>query len=133
MDNGAMIESTARCPCLSGLTYAECCGRLHAATGVAQTAEQLMRSRFSAFAVGDVSYLLATWHPSTRPATLDLDADRRWYRLEILSTHAGGPFDTTGVVEFEAFYRAPSGAGSQREVSRFERAGSAWTYLDGTL
>lgn len=125
-----------RCPCLSGLPYDACCGRLHAglSTGqaTAQTAEQLMRSRFSAFAVGDAAYLLATWHPTTRPATLELDDDRRWYRLDILTTRDGGPFETSGVVEFEAFYRAPSGNGSQREVSRFSREGGQWFYLDGT-
>jgi SEC-C motif-containing protein len=122
---------TTRCPCLSGLTYDACCGRLHAGTATAQTAEQLMRSRFSAFAVGDPEYLLATWHADTRPATLELDPDRRWYRLDVLATREGGPFDRTGVVEFEAFHRGPGGAGTQREVSRFVREDGRWFYLDG--
>ncbi|MRJ75853.1 hypothetical protein GEV29_04845 [Aeromicrobium sp. SMF47] len=122
--------SPSRCPCLSGLTYDDCCGRLHAGTATAQTAEQLMRSRFSAFAVGDPSYLLSTWHRSTRPAGLELDQDRRWYRLDILATRGGGPFETTGVVEFEAFYRAPTGNGSQHEVSRFVRESGTWFYVD---
>src|SRR3712207_8451687 len=65
-----------RCPCGTGLPYAECCGRLHDGTATAGTAEQLMRSRDSAFAVGDPAYLLATWHPSTRPPSLDLDPTR---------------------------------------------------------
>ena len=121
-----------RCPCLSGLTYDECCGRLHAGTAFAQTAEQLMRSRFSAFAVGDPDYLLATWHSSSRPSELELDADRRWYRLDILGTSGGGPFETSGTVEFEAHYRAPTGAGSQHEVSRFLREDGRWFYLAGT-
>lgn len=56
-----------RCPCLSGLPYDECCGRLHREDSHAATTEQLMRSRFSAFAVGDAEYLLATWHRATRP------------------------------------------------------------------
>ncbi len=123
--------STTRCPCLSGLTYADCCGRLHDGSATAQTAEQLMRSRFSAFAVGDPAYLLATWHPSTRPASLDLDADQRWYRLDVLATREGGPFETSGVVEFEAFHRSPSGRGSQHEISRFTREGGRWFYVDG--
>lgn len=120
-----------RCPCLSGLTLDACCGRVHSGTAVAHTAEQLMRSRFSAFAVGDRDYLLASWHPSTRPKTLDLDPDLRWYRLDIIATQDGGPFETTGVVEFEAFYRSPAGAGTQHEVSRFVREGGLWTYVDG--
>ena len=123
---------TTRCPCLSGLTYDACCGRLHTGEAIAQTAEQLMRSRFSAFAVHRPDYLLATWHPTTRPATLELDDDQRWYRLDILATRAGGPFDTTGVVEFEAYYRAPTGNGSQHEISRFTREDRRWLYLDGT-
>lgn len=124
--------SVTRCPCLSGLTYDACCGRLHDGTATAQTAEQLMRSRFSAFAVGRPDYLLATWHPTTRPAELELDDELRWYRLDILATREGGPFDASGVVEFEAFYRSPAGAGSQREISRFRREDGRWFYLDGT-
>ncbi|MEO6606146.1 MAG: YchJ family protein [Aeromicrobium sp.] len=121
-----------RCPCLSGLTYDDCCGRLHSGAALAQSAEQLMRSRFSAFALGDVDYLVATWHPSTRPVQLELDAERRWYRLDILATSGGSPFETTGTVEFEAYYRSPAGAGSQHEVSQFVREDGHWLYVDGT-
>lgn len=120
-----------RCPCLSGLTYDACCGPLHAGGASAQTAEQLMRSRYSAFAVGDADYLSATWHPSTRPDSLSLGADRRWYRLDVLRTERGGPFDTDGVVEFRAYHRSPTGKGSQHEVSRFVREDGRWWYVDG--
>ena len=123
--------AVTRCPCLSGLAYEACCGRLHDGTAVAQTAEQLMRSRFSAFAVSDAAYLLQTWHPRTRPATLELDTDRRWYRLDIVSTREGGPFDRAGVVEFEAYHRGVGGAGTQHEISRFVREDGCWLYLDG--
>jgi len=115
------------CPCLSGLPYDECCGRFFAGAA-APTAEALMRSRFSAFALGDADYLLATWHPSTRPGDLELDSDVRWYRLDILDRVAGGPLDTEGVVEFEAFFRGAE-RGSQRERSRFVREGKRWFYL----
>jgi len=124
--------SATRCPCLSGLTYDACCGALHVGTATAQTAEQLMRSRYSAFAVGDPAYLLATWHPTTRPPTLELDEDLRWYRLDVVATHAGGPFDTTGVVEFTAYHRSPAGPGTQHEISRFSREDRRWFYVDGT-
>ncbi|MCC2318501.1 YchJ family protein [Cellulomonas chengniuliangii] len=120
-----------RCPCLSGQTYDECCGRFHRGEALAPTAEALMRSRFSAFAVGDVDYLLRTWHPSARPATLELDPDVRWYRLDIVASTAGGPFDADGTVEFRAFYRSADGAGSQHEVSRFVREDGAWLYVAG--
>jgi SEC-C motif domain protein len=113
-----------RCPCLSGLTYDECCGVFHDGTA-APTAEALMRSRYSAFATGNAQYLLETWHPSTRPVAMELDADLRWYRLDILATQAGGPLERTGVVEFEAFYRG----GSQRERSQFVKEQGRWLYL----
>ena len=119
-----------RCPCLSGLTYDECCGRLHRGEG-AQTAEALMRSRFSAFAVGDVEYLRRTWHRRTRPDDLALDPDVRWYRLDVLAATDGGPGERAGTVEFRAFYRSSAGAGSQHETSRFVRASGEWVYLDG--
>ncbi|WP_241977079.1 MULTISPECIES: YchJ family protein [unclassified Cryobacterium] len=119
-----------RCPCLSGLTYAECCGPLHAGQGSAPTAERLMRSRYSAFAVGDTEYLLATWHPATRPESLELDADMQWVRLDILRTVRGGPLDTDGVVEFAAHYRLDGQRAQQHETSRFLKVDRRWFYLD---
>ena len=120
---------TTRCPCLSGLPYAECCEPRHRGESDAPTAEQLMRSRFSAFAVGDAAFLKATWHPSTRPAVLELDPELRWYRLDILDRTAGGPLDSRGEVEFEAFWRSPDARGSQRERSSFVRDGGRWYYV----
>ncbi|KMM45957.1 zinc-binding protein [Cellulomonas sp. A375-1] len=122
-----------RCPCSSGLTYDECCAPLHHGTRTAGTAEQLMRSRFSAFAVGDAAYLLRSWHPSTRPADLTLDDDVQWYRLDVRATSGGGAFDTVGTVEFEAFHRGPGGRGSLHEVSRFVRGPEGWQYVDGDV
>jgi SEC-C motif-containing protein len=117
------------CPCLGGTTYAECCAPLHQAARLAPTAEMLMRSRFSAFAVGDSPYLLKTWHPSTRPAALDVDPETRWFRLDIIGHTGGGPFDRTGTVEFRAHYRAGGTADSLHEVSRFVREERFWYYL----
>ncbi len=116
-----------RCPCLSGLSYDECCEHFHSGA-TALTPEALMRSRFSAFALGLPVYLLETWHASTRPASLELDGDIHWYRLDILSKSAGTPQDATGSVEFEAFYRGTR-TGSQRENSAFVRERGRWFYL----
>ena len=88
-----------------------------------------MRSRFSAFAIGDAGYLLRSWHPSTRPATLELDEGLRWYRLDILRTERGGPFDREGIVEFAASFKGDR-KGVQQEVSRFVREGRDWFYVD---
>jgi SEC-C motif-containing protein len=120
-----------RCPCLSALVYDECCGPLHAGARVAPTATSLMRSRYSAFAVGDAAYLLATWAPETRPMALELDASVRWYRLDIVGTTRGGLGDTEGTVEFVAHYRADGVAAQQHEVSRFAKSGGRWLYVDG--
>lgn len=119
------------CPCGRGDPYDDCCGRLHRGESTAATAEQLMRSRYAAFAVGDPEYLLASWHPTTRPGELDLDPGRRWTFLEVLATAGGGLLDDTGTVEFRAHYRADGRSGSQHEVSRFRREGGRWLYLDG--
>ena len=120
-----------RCPCGTGLPYGECCGRLHDGTATAATAEQLMRSRYSAFAVGDPAYLLETWHPSTRPRSLELDPAVRWTGLDVLATTGGGPLETAGTVEFRAHYVAGGSAGAQHEHSRFVRDAGRWRYLDG--
>lgn len=122
-----------RCPCCSGLTFDECCRPVIDGSRPAPTAEALMRSRFSAFAVGDRTHLLASWHPDTRPAELELDDDLRWYRLDIESVSAGTPFDSTGEVTFTAYHRGPSGPGTLHERSRFERVSGRWYYLDGRV
>jgi SEC-C motif domain protein len=120
-----------RCPCGTGLPYDECCGPLHDGTTTAATAEQLMRSRYSAFAVGDPGYLLATWHPTTRPRTLDLDPEIRWTGLDVLATTDGAMLSPEGTVEFRAHYVRGRGSGAQHENSRFLRENGQWRYLDG--
>jgi SEC-C motif-containing protein len=117
-----MAAVSKPCPCGSTLPYDECCGPLHAGAA-APTPEALMRSRFSAYALGLDAYVLATWHPSTRPARLD-NEDIEWRRLQIV--------DVSGdVVEFRASYRTPEGAGLLHERSRFVREGGRWLYVDG--
>lgn len=119
--------------CLSGDQYAQCCGRFHSGGTEAATAEQLMRSRYSAFALLDAGYLRRTWHPDTAPAVLDLDPDMLWRRLDILSTTGGGPFDSAGTVEFRAHYRHGTERGILHEVSRFVRHNGRWLYVDGDV
>jgi SEC-C motif domain protein len=104
---------------------------MHEGTASAATAEQLMRSRYSAFALGDSDYLLASWHPSTRPRTLDLDGDVRWTGLDVLATTGGSLLAAEGTVEFRAHYVREGRAGAQHEVSRFVRDRGRWHYLDG--
>lgn len=92
-----------------------------------------MRSRYSAFALGLETYLLATWHPGTRPAALELDATPRphWIGLTIKS-HT--PLDDDhATVEFIARYKLNGRAFKLHETSRFERVGGRWLYVDGEM
>ena len=114
------------------MEYDACCGPLHRGERAAATAVALMRSRFTAFALGDVDYLLATWHPGSRPADLDLDDAVVWRRLQIVDTEAGGPDDPAGVVQFRAQYVRDGSRHILHERSRFTRGGDGrWLYVDG--
>ena len=88
-----------------------------------------MRSRYSAFAVGDAGYLLRTWHPSGRPPTIELDPALQWTRLAVLETNGGGLFDAAGTVRFRAVYVQDGQRGVLTEMSRFIRQDGLWTYL----
>lgn len=92
-----------------------------------------MRSRYTANVLGSAGYLLASWHPSTRPARIDLDENVRWRRLQIVDTVRGGEGDDEGLVEFRASYRSPAGLGLVHERSRFVREDGQWLYLDGEI
>jgi SEC-C motif-containing protein len=119
------------CPCGTGLPLHECCGRLHDGTATAATAEQLMRSRYSAFVLGRPEYLRETWHPTTRPAALELHGDVRWTGLDVLVTTGGSLLEAEGTVEFRASYDVAGRPGAQHERSRFVRERGRWLYLDG--
>ena len=123
------MTAPVACPCSSERTYAACCGRFHAGEA-APTAEALMRSRYSAYVLGLVDYLRATWHPATRPAALDVDGATRWLGLEVRRHEPTGP--DTALVEFVARYRI-GGAPAVRlhEISRFVREGGRWFYVEG--
>jgi SEC-C motif-containing protein len=120
------VFATGPCPC-GGTSYDACCGPLLRGERPAATAEELMRSRYTAYAVGDVDHVWRTWHPRTRPAEVTPDPGLVWRGLTVLRTEAGGPDDDTGVVEFRAEHDSPRG--SLHEVSRFERRGGRWFYV----
>ncbi|WP_049565908.1 YchJ family protein [Nonomuraea sp. SBT364] len=119
------------CHCGLSAPYRDCCGRFHRGEAAAPTAELLMRSRFSAFAVGDEAYLLRTWHPASRPPGAGLDRRVRWTGLEILETTGGSVVHTEGTVRFRAHYRKRGRAGAMEENSRFARVDGRWVYEGG--
>jgi len=135
-----LLGSNSPCPCRAGsakaVAYGTCCGRYHAGPQrlLAPDAEQLMRSRYSAYVLRDTAYLRATWLPDTCPADLDLDADPaglQWLGLDVRQhTQQDG---THATVHFIA--RSKFGGRAQRmeELSRFVRADGHWLYVDGDL
>jgi SEC-C motif-containing protein len=88
-----------------------------------------MRSRYAAYAVGDLDHVFRTWHPRTRPDDLAPTPGLTWTGLEILDTVAGGPDDETGVVEFRASYTLGGRAEVLHERSTFTRRAGRWVYV----
>ncbi|MGJ7459646.1 YchJ family protein [Halomonas sp. MA07-2] len=115
------------CPCGSGRPLAGCCGRFHAGEP-APTPEALMRSRYSAFVLDLADYLLATWHPSTRPSSLQADAATTWTRLEVLESREESE---RGWVHFRATFRDGKRWSVLEESSGFVREAGRWFYLEG--
>ncbi len=114
------------CPCGSGQTYDACCGRFHRGTEQAATPEELMRSRYAAYAVGGDAgdaYVFRTWHPRTRPVDVTTDPGLEWTGLRIL--RADGD-----VVEFAARYTYGGVERVLHETSRFEQRAGRWVYVE---
>lgn len=121
----------AVCPCGTGIEYPRCCGRFLIGEETPLTAEQLMRSRYCGFVTCDEPYLLATWHPETRPSKVRLDGQQRWLGLSVRATEAGGVDDAAGTVEFVARFKVDGKGHRLHEISRFEKVDGRWYYLDG--
>jgi len=119
------------CPCGSSRPYPQCCGRWHAGTP-APDAQWLMRSRYCAFVLCNESYLLATWHPDTRPGSIPFNPAQKWLGLSIVDSKL-----TSGdcaEVEFIARSRVSNVAAvRQHERSRFVREDGRWLYVDGDV
>ncbi len=134
------------CPCQSGKAYENCCRPVHLDFYQALNAEQLMRSRYSAFAISSKfpdyqkffeDYLLKTWHPDTRPASLNLDLTTQWIDLKIKGRKEGKKRHSTGKVHFIATFEDklnPMNVGYLEEISQFEKdAKRGWLYVDGEI
>ena len=135
-----MIKDQAlqRCPCGSELDYASCCQPAISGTDPARTAEALMRSRYSAYALGEVDYLIATTHPDFRQR-LSLDSllehhqNTRWLKLTIHEHSSGQPGDTQDTVRFSALFVEQGQYGRLIEHSNFKQENGRWYYCDGQV
>ncbi|WP_242490017.1 YchJ family protein [Noviherbaspirillum cavernae] len=118
------------CPC-GGADYAACCGRFIERGETPRTAEELMRSRYSAFTLKDDAYLKSSWHPRTRPAeAVAQDEGIKWLGLDV-RRHV--PAGDEATVEFIARYKVGGRAHRLHEVSRFVREDGRWFYVDGSF
>jgi SEC-C motif-containing protein len=121
------------CPCSNAQSYTDCCARYIEGGNSAPTGEALMRSRYTAYALQREDYLLATWHPSTRPVSLGLaqEMPAKWIGLEV-KRHKQQDVDHA-IVEFVARYKVNGRAHQLHEVSRFVREQGKWFYVDGDI
>jgi SEC-C motif-containing protein len=118
----AAVALQQSCPCGSGETYDACCGRLHRGAAQAATAEELMRSRYAAYALGDLDHVFRTWHPRTRPDDLSPDPALTWTGLTVLGSGEDW-------VEFVAAYTRGGEPGERSERSAFELRRGHWVYV----
>ncbi|MEK7811124.1 MAG: YchJ family metal-binding protein [Pseudomonadota bacterium] len=128
-----MKPNSTLCPCGNAKPYTECCARYVEGNEPAPDAEALMRSRYTAYALQREDYLMAAWHASTRPASLDLATDvaRKWIGLEV-KRHEQQDVENA-IVEFVARYKVNGRAQRLHEISRFVREDGRWFYVDGEL
>lgn len=129
------LREQSLCPCKSKKRYDECCLPFHKGKKKPPTAEELMRSRFSAYFFGLADYLFETTHPDRRGPNLGSEIEETlrhatWRFLTVVAASKGGPEDKTGKVEFIAEYFWDGEPQELHEVSRFKRFKGAWKYLD---
>ncbi|EFO32705.1 conserved hypothetical protein [Roseibium sp. TrichSKD4] len=127
--------SSSPCPCKSGLPFGACCEPFLTGSAMPQTAEQLMRSRYSAFAKGKISYLKETLWPKFQPefdfaTTAKWAADNHWTGLSVMKCERGEPTDRDGTVLFEAKYLAGGALKTHRELSHFRKKSGRWYYVE---
>jgi SEC-C motif domain protein len=124
------------CPCGSGLAYDQCCRPVIKGERSAETAEQVMRARYSAYVNKEMDYIFTSLHPDHR-SDYDEKSSRawaeraQWYRLDILETSGGGPEDKEGKVAFVASYTENGIKQEHRELATFEKESGDWYFVSG--
>ena len=126
------------CPCGSGNAYARCCEQLTDGNRPAETAEELMRARYTAYTKAATDFLLDTTHPDHRKGydhtgTQEWAEKSEWLGMEIVTTSQGGSGDTTGEVEFIAQFREMGILQTHHELGHFKREEGAWYFTHGDM
>lgn len=125
---------TMPCPCGNPTNFEDCCELIHNNHRLADTAEKLMRSRYSAFVVKNEAFLLKTWSKKRRPQKLYIAEQHiEWLGLTIHDTEDGNVDDKIGEVEFSATYKEDGATHTLKERSRFRKTNKLWFYVDGKV
>lgn len=126
------------CPCGSENDYAACCEPIITGKNTAETAEQMMRARYSAHVKVDVDFIYESTHPDHREGydhkgTKDWAEKAEWLGLEIVGTTAGGADDDEGEVEFIARFLDKDGTRTHHERGQFKRKKEQWLFTEGNM
>ena len=132
------MKNDELCPCASGKAFGECCGPILSGARKAATAVELMRARYSAYAVGNVEFLFESSGPEVRgefdeKTTREWSKSATWQGLEVVGTEKGGPEDEDGFVSFVAHYSANGQSCEHREQSYFKKIDGEWRFIDGEI
>lgn len=127
-------EQKIKCNCDSGVLYDNCCAIAHSNISLVKTAEQLMRSRYTAYVLANIDYLMQSHHSSTRPIRekqeiVDWTTSVDWIKLEVLNATHGLESDEKGTVEFKAYFKDKEGEQVLHENSKFVKENNHWVYL----
>ncbi len=131
VNHSKMKEPSQLCPCCSNKTYLNCCSTYHDSHSNVDSAEALMRSRFSAYAIGSYHYVLETYHPDSQvhlseKQIEDSDIGNKWLGLEIVES-------SKTQVEFKAYYQLDNDFFLLHELSNFIKQNELWYYVNGTI
>jgi SEC-C motif-containing protein len=126
------------CPCGSGTAFSACCEPIINGARTAETAEQLMRARYTAYVTAAMDFLFSSTHPGHRKdydhtGTKAWAENSEWLGLEIIGTTRGGPDDAEGEVEFIARFKEKGASRSHHECAQFKREKGVWHFTDGRL
>ncbi|MCK4743006.1 MAG: YchJ family protein [Sulfuriflexus sp.] len=126
-------SNTSACYCGKDTPFDACCGRIHDDIALADTAESLMRARFSAYSIDNLDFIRQSWHSTTCPSDVEANEDGfQWLNLEITDTTSSAD-DNEAEVEFIASYSLNGNEGKLHERSQFARENGQWRYIDGKL
>lgn len=126
------------CPCGSGIPYSDCCEQIISGNKLANTAEQLMRARYSAYVFAKMDFIFESTHPDHREGydhagTKTWAESAKWEGLEIIGTDRGGADDSVGEVEFIARFSEKGNRREHHEAGQFRRKEGQWYFTEGKM